>query len=168
MTVSKFFATLFGIGYIPQAPGTWASLFTIIAGGCILWFTPPIVFFSIMGFSLVIGYLSIKGVRNTLQEIDASEIVIDEWIGQWVALWPLAIASATSSSFLMGSINSFWPFLCSLIFLFVSFRFFDILKLGPIGLADQLKTPIGVILDDLLAGIISGFIFFLVLLIYKV
>jgi phosphatidylglycerophosphatase A len=49
---------------------------------------------------------------------------------------------------------------------FVSFRFFDIIKLGLIGWADNLGGALGVLLDDILAGIAAGFtVIFLILLI---
>ena len=50
------------------------------------------------------------------------------------------------------------------IWAFVSFRFFDIVKLGLIGWADNLGGALGVILDDILAGIAAGFTVAIVLL----
>ena len=47
---------------------------------------------------------------------------------------------------------------------FVSFRFFDIVKLGLIGWADNLGGALGVLLDDILAGIAAGFTVAVVLL----
>ncbi|PIV79507.1 MAG: phosphatidylglycerophosphatase A, partial [Rhodobacteraceae bacterium CG17_big_fil_post_rev_8_21_14_2_50_63_15] len=49
--------------------------------------------------------------------------------------------------------TSLWP---GFIFAFLAFRFFDILKPGPIGWADRRHDALGVMLDDILAGIAAA------------
>ena len=53
---------------------------------------------------------------------------------------------------------SWWSFASWIFWLwaFVSFRFFDIVKLGLVGWADKLGGALGVILDDILAGIAAA------------
>ena len=80
---------------------------------------------------------------------DPPEIVIDEVAGQWTALWAISLPA-----WLHGiEITALWP---GWISAFVLFRLFDIWKPGPIGTADRWDTPLGVMLDDVLAGIAAG------------
>jgi len=76
---------------------------------------------------------------------DPSEIVIDEVAGQWIALLPLAIWP------LPFDIAAFYY-----LFGFVAFRLFDITKPGLIGWADRLIGPLGVMLDDVIAGVMAA------------
>jgi len=80
---------------------------------------------------------------------DPSEIVVDELVGQWIALLPLSYAAWSMDI----SILAMWP---GWIAAFVLFRFFDITKLGPIGWADRRGDPLGVMLDDVIAGIFAA------------
>ena len=86
------------------------------------------------------------GAGNRCQDDhDPSEIVIDEVAGQWIALLPLAI----------------WPLpfdsaAVYYLFGFVAFRIFDITKPGLVGWADRLVGPLGVMLDDVIAGVMAA------------
>ena len=71
------------------------------------------------------------------KEEDPSEIVIDEWVGQWIALWLIP------HSFIWGFTS------------FVFFRIFDILKPGPVELMDEIKSGTGIMMDDVVAGILA-------------
>ena len=93
-------------------------------------------------FSL--GLWSCAVYSQKTQKQDASEIVIDEVVGQWIALWPwLFLIEATLWGFAIG---------------FALFRFFDILKPWPISLADKRHDALGIMLDDVIAGIMAAFI----------
>ena len=70
----------------------------------------------------------------------SSEIVIDEWVGQWLALWMLP------HSFLWGLVA------------FGFFRIFDIFKPGPIQMMDDIKSGVGIMMDDVVAGILALFV----------
>ena len=76
---------------------------------------------------------------------DAPEIVIDEVAGMWVALLPVAFGAAGAGV----AAAALWP---GWVAAFLLFRIFDIWKPGPIGRADRMGTPLGVMLDDLVAG----------------
>jgi len=77
------------------------------------------------------------------QTSDASQVVIDEFAGQWIALLPVA--------FFMPNNGFGW------IAAFALFRLFDILKPGPIGILDKrLKGGLGVMADDILAGVFAA------------
>jgi len=80
---------------------------------------------------------------------DPSEIVIDEVAGQWIALLPLSYVAWSRGL----DITVLWP---GWVAAFVLFRLFDITKPGPIGKADRRGDAMGVMLDDVIAGVFSG------------
>ena len=99
---------------------------------------------------ILIGFWSTENyIKKNSEKSDPSEVVIDEVIGQWIAILPLGYM------FNFDAVLSerFW---FVWIWAFVSFRFFDIIKLGLIGWADNLDGALGVLLDDILAGIAAG------------
>jgi len=104
---------------------------------------------------MAVGALFILGVWATTEmtdgapETDPSEIVIDEVVGQMIALMPLSY-----SAWSMGlNITALWP---GWVAAFLLFRLFDIWKPGPVGWADRRHDPTGVMLDDALAGIMAA------------
>ena len=144
----KFFNTLFGIGFSPYAPGTIASGFTIF-----LWYF-FIQLFSIyifVIFILLVAILSIYSINLYLidhSSDDPSEIVIDEFIGQSI---PLMFLSQNSELF-------------EILFAFICFRIFDIYKIYPVNLGEKIKGALGVIADDVIAGIYT----IIFLMIYRI
>jgi phosphatidylglycerophosphatase A len=93
-------------------------------------------------------------LKNSFSEIDAKEIVIDEFVGQSIPL--LSIYNLV----LFNNINNFILYTFSVFFLF---RLFDIFKPYPINIIDKkIKNGFGVMLDDVLAGIYSVIVFFLI------
>jgi len=95
------------------------------------------------------------GVWATVQETagkenhDPSEIVIDEVVGQWIALLPVLFGAAGNNT----AVLALWP---GWVAAFVLFRFFDITKIGPIGWADRRNEATGVMLDDVIAGFFAA------------
>ena len=87
-----------------------------------------------------VGVASANILIEAWNEQDPSAFVLDEWVGQWIALWLLP------HSFIWGLIAFFW------------FRIFDIFKPGPVQIMDNMKTGAGVMLDDIVAGILALFI----------
>ena len=141
--------TIFGIGKIKYAPGTFASLFT-----CFFYFylfSQKVNFFAILIFYFFIVISSINLINSLSKHFrkkDSKEIVIDEFIGQSIPIL-----------FLYAIFNNIYDrdlFYFLTIITFVLFRFFDILKPFPINLVDKkMKNGLGVILDDILAGLFS-------------
>ena len=78
--------------------------------------------------------------------------MIDEVVGQWVALMPLSLGlwAAGAPAHLFP-----WP---GWVGGFVLFRLFDIWKPGPVGWADRRKGPTGVMLDDVVAGVLAALV----------
>ena len=134
------------IGKIKYAPGTLASL-----ASCFL-FLFLINFFDIsfiFFFILLIFFYSFIAINNSFDEFkseDPEEIVIDEVVGQMLSLLAIPVY------------ETLYPlpiiYYCACSFLF--FRFFDILKPYPINYVDNnVKGPLGIMLDDILASIYS-------------
>lgn len=143
--MTHLIATFFYVGHIRPAPGTWGSLTALPAAWVIYVLTGP------WGLTVGIILSYALGVWATAEETrgkdnhDPSEIVIDEVCGQWIALLPLAFGAARQDV----SILALWP---GWIAAFALFRLFDITKWGPVGWADRMHGPTGVMLDDVIAG----------------
>ena len=147
--MSAAIATIFGIGYLRPAPGTWGSLFALILAIVL------VEIFGIIGFVFALLSISAFGWWATsiyLKQIknkDPSEVVIDELVGQWIAVLPIAI----SVFYFELELFDLWP---GWISSFLFFRLFDILKPSLIGWADEKKGALGVMLDDIFAGIAAA------------
>ena len=99
---------------------------------------------------------AIDFLKNYFSEVDAKEIVIDEFIGQ-------SIPILTIYNFVPK--NNIGDFILYTFISFILFRIFDILKPYPINKIDKdIKNGFGVILDDIVAGIYSSLVFFVVIL----
>ena len=144
---TKLFVSIFYIGYIKSASGTWGSLAAIlILYPCIkfniLSFETLIIVFVILFFisNFFINYFS-----NFTNSNDSKHIVIDELLG-------------------IFSILIFYDFIfiyndfLTLILIFFIFRLFDIIKIFPANYIDyNFKNGYGVIMDDIIAGIYTIF-----------
>jgi len=149
MNLARLIGTVLGVGYIRPAPGTWGSLVALPWG----WLLHVIGGFPLLLLGVVAGFL--KGWWATAKmtagsdDHDPSEIVVDEVVGQWIALLPLSYAAWT-----MGlNILMMWP---GWIAAFALFRLFDIWKPGPVGWADRRGDALGVMLDDVIAGLFAA------------
>ena len=144
--------TMFGIGRISKIPGTIASFVTCLFYFLCIIFNVNIIFLFITFFIiLILSIIFINKYSSNFTEIDAKEIVIDEFLGQSIPIlfmyYPIQ----------KGDPESAWIYLITV---FILFRFFDILKPFPINLIDKkMKNGLGVVLDDLLAGIYVLIIF---------
>ena len=154
----KALITMFGIGYFKYAPGTLASFVTCIF--YYIFFMNDLLIGSIYYYLILFVFLitiysiiSIDSLTSQFKKKDAKEIVIDEFIGQSIPLLFLSFVPlgffVSFPLWLMQHYHEIMIFLC-----FLLFRFFDILKPFPINIVDQkMKNGLGVILDDILAGI---------------
>ena len=151
----KNILTLFGIGYFKYAPGTAASIVT-----CALWlllYSLKINFLLLAFLYLIIllySIILIDKLSKKFSEVDAKEIVIDEFLGMSLPL--LAFYSSLDQLGSWHNVNVDYIFLKYILPSFVLFRFFDIVKPYPINLIDKkLKNGLGVVMDDLIAGLFS-------------
>jgi len=159
-----------GVGYIPLAPGTWGSAIGVLLYLLLIWLEKAIwrngLFFGwhfvesdalrIGTNILVVLIVSAVGIwasgraAKILNEKDPQKVVIDEVAGQLIAL-------------------SFLPYDPSwqmIILGFVLFRFFDIAKPYPIYYLQVLDGGLGVMIDDIFAGIYAAIVMLFVLLIF--
>lgn len=140
----KNIATLFGAGYLKGAPGTWGSLVSLIPAYYIIENLGAVAFYHAVVISFFVGVWAAGEHEKFTGGKDNSEIVIDELCGQWIALIPLLFISPTGN----------W--VADYMAAFILFRIFDIAKPWPIRVIDKnLKGGLGVMLDDVLAGVIA-------------
>lgn len=135
--LSLFFATGFFVGYIPVAPGTFGTLLglVIFAITGLLKLKLQIILFV---FYFLIAFPATRNAIKHFGKLDPPQVVIDEILGIWLTLLFFDISFK----------NLLWGF--------VFFRLFDILKPFPVGYIDKrLKGEVGVILDDVAAGLMS-------------
>ena len=151
--LANFFVSLSFAGYIKIIPpGTFASFLSIV----ILF---PIVEYKIISLEIfiavfiVIFFLSfffINQFCSHTQSHDSKIIVIDEFLGIYLIL------------IFYDQIKIINPYF-TIMLIFILFRFFDILKIFPANIVDRrLKSAFGVILDDLIAGIYTIIILYIV------
>ena len=151
--LANFFVSLSFAGYIKIIPpGTFASFLSIV----ILF---PIVEYKIISLEIfvviffVIFLLSlffINKFSSHNQSHDSKIIVIDEFLGIYLIL------------IFYDQIKIINPYV-TIMLIFILFRFFDILKIFPANIVDRkLKSAFGVILDDLIAGIYTIIILYIV------
>jgi phosphatidylglycerophosphatase A len=150
MRLSRIIATVGGVGLLRPAPGTWGSAAAVPLG---------YVLHGLGGFALLLfatvavfgaGYWAALAEERATGAHDASEIVIDEVVGIWIALMPLSVGltHAGADPWVFP-----WP---GWVGAFVLFRLFDIWKPGPVGWADRKPGAFGVMLDDVIAGIFAA------------
>ena len=140
-----FFLSVFGIGLIPKAQGTVASLAVLPFLYFLATLRLPLLFY--LPFFLVTTILSCQ-VANMAQKKfrahDPSWIVLDEVLGMTLA-WFFSLKAN----------------LLHLAVLFCLFRFFDIIKFWPANFFDQkINHGVGVILDDLVSGLYAGALYY--------
>ena len=145
--INLLFVTLFGIGNLKFAPGTFASLVTSIL---------LFIIFHVFGISssfvllfllilLIYSIFAVSSCLNKFKDNDPKQIVIDEVIGQSIPIYIYEISHGTEKNFDKSILFYF--------FIFALFRIFDILKPFPINYFDKkYKNTFGIMFDDILAG----------------
>ena len=142
-----------GVGYLPIAPGTWGSLlavglFLLARMGLSKANAPGIYAFPAIGLLAIllvtfIGIWAASRTERVLRMKDPGKVVIDEVAGQWIALLPLTLA---------GTVRLPWL----VIIAFLLFRLFDIVKPYPARKMESLKGGLGIMADDLVAGVYAA------------
>ncbi|MFO7986223.1 MAG: phosphatidylglycerophosphatase A [Desulfatiglandaceae bacterium] len=137
--VALILSTWFGTGLAPVAPGTAGTLaavpLVILAGYLSGWYALLILL-----VVTVAGIWASHQSRKLLGEEDPGPVVIDEVAGYGLTLFLLPVNWVTLS---VG---------------FLLFRFFDILKPWPVNRAERLKGGMGIVMDDLVAGLYAHLI----------
>ena len=135
MNLPLLVATMGGIGRLKPAPGTWGSLVVLPAA-----LLGPIPALLLALLVTLIGFYAVREVLRDAPDQDPGWIVVDEAAGMLIALAGLTVGA------------SIWGVLIA----FGLFRVFDILKPWPISWADQQKGAFGVMLDDIVAGVLAA------------
>lgn len=149
-----------GVGYLPLAPGTWGSLlavgiYLLVRIGILSHPTDTTPIVGPSGFLIAeliaIAIVTLCGIwaasrtERVLRIKDPGKVVIDEVAGQLIALLPLPLTR-------IGP----WPVLVLIAFLL--FRFFDIVKPYPARRVESLEGGLGIMADDLIAGVYAAII----------
>ncbi|MEO1423283.1 MAG: phosphatidylglycerophosphatase A [Pseudomonadota bacterium] len=150
MSPSRAIATVGGVGLLPRAPGTWGSLAALPLAYLIhgLAGFPGLAVATLAVFALGLWATQVETAGQ--DDHDPEEIVIDEVVGQWIALWSL------SAGLWIAGVDPWtfpWP---GVVGGFALFRLFDIWKPWPVSWADGMNTPLGVMLDDVIAGVMAA------------
>jgi phosphatidylglycerophosphatase A len=143
--------TVFGLGHLRPAPGTWGSLPAVAIAALLMslgvgpsanqWVYSGVML-SIAAIFTVICAVQGDQAEARFNRKDPPDVVADEMAGQAVALLtlpPAAVATPTLAVF-------------SLIYAFVAFRVFDIVKVWPCRQIQETPGGWGIVLDDLIAG----------------
>lgn len=130
------------VGYSQVSPGTLGSIVAVFG-----WFALQYLFdlqlpgrvlgvIALIALSLITTHTVLKFSSSADQ--DPQHVVIDEWAGMWLTL----LLTPSSDPF-------------AILLAFVLFRFFDIIKPWPVSVGEKAPGAIGVLLDDLIAGLIA-------------
>ena len=156
--INILISTFFGNGYISRIPGTFTSLSTLI----ILYILFEILQFKNLNYILILysitffySFYAVMDTETEFENKDPRQIVIDEVLGQAM---PLILIVYLSTKNLINIPVEIYYFLS-----FIFFRFFDIVKPFPVSYFDkQHKNFFGIIMDDIMAGLYTMLIIYLI------
>jgi len=131
-TFYRHYSTCLGIGFLTNMPGTVASAAAFVV---YLLYPVPIWMAGLLG---VLGVFTTTRYSLGQKREDPSEVVIDEVIGTWVAVTGLSPGLGLPALFL--------------------FRVFDIIKPFPVNTAEKLPGGLGIMVDDVVAGVYANVI----------
>ena len=141
-----------GVGYLPVAPGTWGSLVGLGIYFLLRVSVENNALFAIVLLAAIL-LITISGIWAASQterlsgRKDPGKVVVDEVAGQLVSTLPLVLMSTTA-----------WQMW--IIVSFILFRFFDIVKPYPAKQLEDLHGGLGIMCDDLVAGVYAAAIVF--------
>ena len=151
MTLQKLFLTFGGAGLSPKAPGTVGTLASLPVGVAVLYIFGMETLFLLTLAITIIGIFEINKYEKLTGLHDQQEIVIDEAAGMWFALI-IAISTAVTMTYPYAEV-------LAIVLSFAAFRLFNIWKPSTIGwIGREIKGGLGVMMDDVLAGIAGGFL----------
>lgn len=154
-----------GVGYLPLAPGTWGSLVGIAvyvvvrAASMKVFFGVAAqrnfnllhIYYGVIVLELVavcaialVGIWAASRTEKLSGRKDPGKVVIDEVAGQFIALMPVPFVLETA----------WW----TAILAFILFRFFDIVKPYPARRLESLESGLGIMADDIVAGVYAAMV----------
>ena len=136
-------AEVYPVGHSKYAPGTMGSLIGVLIGYFLILNLDIQFYLILLIIFIIISYLLCEAHLKLYDKKDPKEVVIDEVSGQFIAI--------------LGCVNSenFTYIFLSLLLSFILFRFFDITKIGPIKKFEKLPNGIGIMADDIVAGLFA-------------
>jgi phosphatidylglycerophosphatase A len=143
---ARLLGTFFYLGYAPKGPGTAGSLGALALAWVIHFYTGISgVWIGVLGILLIAPAIWSAGrMAKDTGSKDPQVVVIDEVVGQWIAL-----AGATTLN---------WK---SWLAAFALFRLFDIWKPPPVRQLEKIPGGAGIVLDDAMAGIYAALVLFI-------
>jgi phosphatidylglycerophosphatase A len=134
--VALAIATVFGVGYVPIAPGTFGS-----AAGLVLWWALPAsaaVHAAAIVALFAVGSWSGSVAEHHFGRTDPGQVVVDEVMGMLITLWLNPVGW-------IGALLAFFMF-----------RLFDVIKPYPSDRLEKLHGGVGVMADDGMAAIYAN------------
>ena len=156
--INVLISTFFGNGYISKIPGTFTSLSTLI----ILYILFEVFQFKNLNYILILysitffySFYAVMDSETEFENKDPRQIVIDEVLGQAMPL--ILIVYLSSINLINIPVEIYY------VLSFILFRFFDIVKPFPVSYFDkQHKNFFGIIMDDIMAGLYTMLIIYLI------
>ena len=136
--LAKFFASFFYAGFLPLAPGTFASFL----GLCLyeLFYRDMATYTLVFIVICILGFLTSGIAERAAGKKDPSFVVIDEVAGAMIAFFMLPLTPSV------------------LITAFFIFRAFDMFKIYPANRFEAFKGGAGIMMDDVMAGVYTNLI----------
>ena len=136
-------AEVYPIGHSKYAPGTMGSLIGILIGYFLLLNLDIKSYLLFLIIFIILSYCFCEAHSKLYKVKDPKEVVVDEISGQFIAILGCVQSENLTYIFL------------SLLLSFILFRFFDITKVGPIKKFENLPNGIGIMADDIVAGLFA-------------
>lgn len=141
----RMIATWFGCGLVPKGPGTAGSFGALLPAAALIRIgLPPLGFAALALLGSIPAIASADRVATETGRKDPSIVVVDEVIGQWITL--------------CGAVR-YTPL--SILLAFGLFRLFDIWKPWPVRSLERLRGGVGIVMDDMMAGVYAALVLFL-------
>ncbi len=147
-TFNYLFVTCFGIGSFKFAPGTISSLITTVFLYSLFHIInlPNNTILIILLIVFIYSFYAVSEYIKYNENKDPKEVVVDEFIGQSIPIYLYEIAH--------GSAKDTNEAVLFYLYIFILFRYFDIIKPFPVSFFDKkFKNSFGVIMDDVVAGL---------------
>jgi phosphatidylglycerophosphatase A len=136
---ASLIATWFGSGLLPAIPGTWGSLAALPFAALIVRAGGSWALLAAASIAFLLGLWAGARYADSIGQPDPGKVVIDEVAGMWLALLPAV------------------HHLPAYAIAFLFFRIFDILKIWPANVVQaRLKGGLGIMADDIVAGLYAG------------
>ena len=137
------FAEVYPFGHSKYAPGTMGSLIGVLIGYFLILNLDLKFYLIFLLIFIIVSYLLCEAHLKLYDKKDPKEVVVDEVSGQFIAILGCVHSENLTYIFL------------SLLLSFILFRFFDITKIGPIKKFEKLPNGIGIMADDIVAGLFA-------------